>query len=92
MEKRKVYNGYNEMYMTGKELTEFLADVYVTFGRHHEKISCKKIDFKYYNKIIDNEKYRIFYNNLFIQIMNAETDEKIYFIGYTKNKPSWAKD
>ena len=29
---------------------------------------------------------------IFFKIMDSETDKNLYFIGYTRNKPDWAKD
>ena len=36
--------------------------------------------------------YRVFLNENFFKIMDGETDKSLYFIGYTKVKPKWAKD
>ena len=50
-EKKPVYNGYEEKYMTGREIKEYFKDAYERFGRHHSKISSHKIDMeKYYSK------------------------------------------
>ncbi len=84
MNKRKVYNGYEEKYMTGKEIKDFLSDAYETYGKHHTRISLSKINFNFFPKIKDDILYRVFFNNLFIKIFDAETDESLYFIGYTK--------
>ena len=65
---KSVYNGYQETYMTGKEIKEFMVDAYVTFGKHHSKISSTRIDFKYYPKILNDERYRIFYNDNFLEL------------------------
>lgn len=92
MTKRDVYNGYQEAYMTGLQIKEFLSNAYVTFGRHHSMISSTKIDFNRYPKIKDTTTYRVFFNDDFIKIMNSETDANIYFIGYTNIRPKWAKD
>lgn len=92
-EKREVYNGYEEHIMTGTEIKTYFKDAYECFGRHHEKISSYKINFeKYYSKIKDDVTYRVFLSKNFCKIMNYETDSNIYFFGYTKNKPNWAKD
>lgn len=92
MEKRPVYNGYNERYLTGKEIKEQFKDAYGTFGKHHSQVSSTKINFTYYPKILDDVSYRIFINDHFCKIMYADNDKDVYFISYTKNKPSWAKD
>ena len=92
-EKRKVYNGYEEYMMTGAEIKTYFKDAYECFGRHHEKISSYKINFeKYYSKIKDDITYRVFISENFCKIMDSETDGNVYFFGYTKNKPRWAKD
>lgn len=92
-EKRKVYNGYEEHMMTGVEIKTYFNDAYLCFGKHHQKVSSYRINFeKYYSKIKDDITYRVFINENFCKIMNSETDENIYFFGYTKNKPLWAKD
>ncbi|MGD9676916.1 MAG: hypothetical protein AB7V16_00930 [Vulcanibacillus sp.] len=92
-EKRAVYNGYKEYYMTGLELKNFFKGCYECFGRHHSKISSLQIDFaKKYKKIKNDTLYRLFINDLFCAIFDSDSDEKIYFFGYTREKPEWAKD
>lgn len=92
-EKRAVYNGYEEKYMTGNEIFVFFKDAYGTFGRHHEKISSYKINFKkYYPRIKGEITYRVFFNDSFCKVMDSESDSNIYFFGYTKEKPAWAKE
>lgn len=90
--KRAVYNGYEEAYMSGLEIKEFLSDAYSTFGRHHERVSSTRIKIDTFKKIKMDKIYRIFYNDCFFKIMNGETDASLYFLGYTKVKPKWAKD
>lgn len=92
-EKKPVYNGYEEYYMTGAELQEYFSDAYELFGRHHEMIASTKLDIlKKFKKVKSDIRYRIFLNDSFCRVMNEETDEKICFFGYTKEKPAWAKD
>lgn len=91
--KRTVYNGYEEKLWTGLEIKKHFENAYLCFGRHHKKISSQKINFdKYYPKIKNDCVYRVFINELFCKIMDSETDENIYFFGYTFTKPAWAKD
>ena len=92
--KREVYNGYEEFYMTGLEIKSYFEGCYETFGRHHEKIASKRIDFdSKYLKVNDNIRYRLFIKeNSFVRIMDIDTDKKKYFFGYTKERPTWAKD
>jgi hypothetical protein len=92
MGKRPVYNGYDEAYMTGKEIKEYLSDAYGRFGRHHEMISSTRIKIDSFKKLQDDKLFRIFYNEFFFKIMDAETDSSLYFIAYTKERPKWAKD
>lgn len=93
MEKKPVYNGCKEKYLTGKEIVELFSSSYECFGRHHEQVSSHRIDFrKYYPKIKDDITYRVFLNDIFCAIFDNETDNKIYFFGYTNEKPAWAKD
>lgn len=88
----KVYNGYKEKYIDGKKLKKFLSNVYELRGEDHEVVNKTKINLKYYPRLKDNEVYRIFYNNKFIKIMNAEKDYEMYFIGYTKSKEKFEKE
>ena len=91
--KREVYNGYEEYYMTGREIKKHFDGCYETFGRHHSIISSKQIDFDgKYLKISDDKTYRLFINNHFCAIFDDKTDKKKHFFGYTKNKPDWAKE
>lgn len=88
-EKKPVYNGYEEHYMTGKELQEYFSDAYECIGRHHEKIASLRLDvLKKYKKINPDIRYRVFINKNFCRVMDEETDEKICFFGYTKEKPA----
>lgn len=92
MEKRNVYNGYQEAYMTGAEIIDFLSDAYGTFGQHHSRVSSTRIKISSFKKINPEVTYRVFLNENFFKIMDGETDKSLYFIGYTKVKPKWAKD
>jgi hypothetical protein len=40
----------------------------------------------------DDITYRLFINDFFCRIMDKVTDKQIYFFGYTRVKPAWAKD
>ena len=37
-EKKPVYNGYEERYATGKELSKLFEGQYMTTGRHHSVV------------------------------------------------------
>lgn len=92
-EKRPIYDGYTEYYMTGKDIKNYFRNCYLCFGKHHSQISSYCIDFaKYYPKIKDYVNYRLFINDNFCSIFDINTDKKLYFLGYTKEKPKLAKD
>ena len=92
-EKRKVYNGYTEHYMSGDEIREHFKGCYLCFGRHHAQISSYQLNFdKDYKRIKTDQIYRVFISDYFCGIFDNVTDDKIYFIGYTRQKPAWAKD
>lgn len=92
-EKKPVYNGYTEYYMTGVEVREYFTGCYERFGRHHSQIRSYAINFaKAFPRVKDDVSYRLFINDIFCRIMNADTDSQVYFFGYTREKPPWAKD
>jgi hypothetical protein len=93
MSKREVYGGYQEKYLTGRDIKQLFANSYECFGKHHQQVSSHRMNFeKYYKKIQDNVVYRVFVNDLFCGIFDNDTDDKLYFFGYTNEKPKWAKD
>ncbi len=89
-DKRSVYNGYEAGYMTGKEIKEYLSDAYSRVGPYHEQTAGTKINIQRFKRIQDDMRYRVFYNDGFIQIMDAETDAELYWISYIKRKPELA--
>lgn len=92
-EKRAVYNGYTEHYMSGQEIRQHFNGCYECFGRHHAQVSSYQIDFdKNYKRIKTDQIYRVFIGELFCGIFDNTTDVKLYFFGYTRSKPAWAKD
>ena len=91
MTKRDVYNGYDEKHLTGKQISELFADSYECYGKHHQQVSSHKINFaQYFKRIKMDVTYRVFINDIFCMIMDNETDQKLYFFGYTNEKPNWA--
>lgn len=93
MEKKPVYNGYKEKYLTGSEIVKLFSASYECFGKHHGQISSHRINFgRNYAKIKSDTTYRVFLNDIFCIIFDNETDKKIYFFGYTNEKPAWAQD
>ena len=89
-DKRSVYNGYEAAYMTGKEIKKYLSDAYSRVGSYHEQTAGTKINIQRFKRIQDDMRYRVFYNDGFIQIMDAETDAELYWISYIKRKPELA--
>ncbi|HRN96909.1 MAG TPA: hypothetical protein PLZ58_00460 [Candidatus Saccharibacteria bacterium] len=93
MVKRDVYNGYEEKFLTGDQIRDLFANSYECFGKHHQQVSSHKINFsKFFSRIKAGTTYRLFLNDIFCMILDNETDAKIYFFGYTNDKPAWAKD
>ncbi len=89
--KREVYDGYTEYYWAGNEVKEYFKKAYGCFGRHHGQISSTRMKFdKYYSRIKEDKTYRIFLSDIFCLVLNSETDSKLYFFGYTFEKPDWA--
>ena len=82
-EKKPVYNGYEERYLNGAELKELLGDHYYATGQHHSVILGLSIpDYLELKGISDLKKYRIFINDYFCRVMNADTDGLITFFGH----------
>lgn len=82
-EKKKVYNGYEERYLSGMELKKLFENHYYMTGRHHSVILGILIpDYLELNGISDSEKYRIFFNEHFCRVMRADTDSLIVFFGH----------
>ena len=82
-EKRTVYNGYEEAYLTGLELKNKYENSYFGTYRHHSTFLALTIP-QYLNflNIQDNKKYRVFYNNYFCKIMREDTDGQIAFFSH----------
>ena len=81
IEKTKVYHGYEEYYMTGREIKEHFKGCYECFGQHHEKVSSHQINFNaYYKNMKDSVTYRLFINDYFCRVMDGEIDKQVYFL------------
>jgi len=91
-EKRPVYSGYEEIYMSGQEIIDKFSNAYECFGRHHERVTAYKMDWSYKPRVKPEKTYRVFLNDNFCGIFDSETDYKIYFFGYTMVAPPWAKE
>jgi hypothetical protein len=82
-EKKPVYNGYEERYLTGAELKNLFSEKYFATGKHHSVILGISIpEYLYFLGISDKTTYRIFINKFFCRIMNGNTDKLISFFGY----------
>jgi len=86
-DERPVYNGYDTAYMTGMEIKKYLSDAYSRVGPYHEQTAGTKLNIQYFKKIQDDKRYRVFYNDGFFKIMDAETDAELYWLSYIKRKP-----
>ena len=83
-EKKPVYNGYEERYATGKELSKIFEGQYLTTGRHHSVVLGLSIpDYLWFLGIDDQKIYRIFINQFFCRLMKGDTDGLISFFGHT---------
>ncbi len=91
-EKRPVYNGYEEKYMTGQEIINTFSKAFECFGRHHERTSAYKMDWSCKPRVKPDKTYRLFINNHFCCILDGDTDNKLYFFGYTMEPPPYAKE
>ena len=82
-EKKPVYNGYEEHYLSGAELKKLFKNHYYATGKHHSVILGLTIpDFLELKGISDLKEYRIFINQFFCRVMNANTDGLIVFFGH----------
>lgn len=83
-EKKPVYNGYEELYLTGIQLQALFANQYLTTGRHHSVVIGLSIP--EYLQLLDvnsDKIYRIFMNQYFCRIMDSNTDKFISFFGHS---------
>jgi hypothetical protein len=82
-EKKAVYNGYEERYLTGLELKELFVGQYLATGRHHSVVLGISIsEYLYFLNIDDTISYRVFINEYFCRLMDGTTDRLISFFGY----------
>ena len=83
-ERKAVYNGYQEDYLTGLELKGKYKDTYYTGGRHHSTVYNLPIPLLLdLIGVQDNTTYRVFYNDNYCRIMNKDTDGLIKFFGHS---------
>ena len=76
-EKKPVYNGYEERYATGEELSKLFEGQYLTTGRHHSVVLGLSIpDYLWFLGVDDQKIYRIFINQFFCRLMKGDTDGK----------------
>ena len=83
-DKREVYSGYDEKYLTGDLLKKELENTYYSDGRHHARVMGLSIpDYLTLIGIKDDVTYRIFLNKNFCKVMDKDTDREITFFGHT---------
>lgn len=83
--RKPCYNGYEEKFLTGKELKEMYTDCYYATGRHHSTVVSLPIaELLMCCGIVDDKQYRIFHNEAFCRVMRYETDGEIVFFGHEK--------
>lgn len=82
-EKKPVYNGYEEAFLTGLDLKEKYKNSFYTGGRHHEVVYDLSVPVMLeLIGIQDNTTYRVFFNDFFCRIMKKDTDGLIKFFGH----------
>ena len=82
-EKRPVYNGYEERYVTGAELKDLFKEQYLSGGRHHSVVLGISItEYLYLLRIDDSKSYRIFINDFFCRVMKGDTDGLVTFFSH----------
>lgn len=82
-QKKPVYNGYEERYISGSELKQLFHNHFYTTGRHHSIVLGLTIpDYLDFLKIDSAITYRIFVNEYFCRVMDGETDRLISFFGH----------
>ena len=80
----EVYSGYNEKFLTGKELKEMYQGYFYCSGRHHETVFDITIpEYLTSINIKDDMNYRIFYNNTFCRVMKVPNDKYVDFFAFT---------
>lgn len=80
---KPVYNGYEEAFLTGKELKEKYSNAFYCSGRHHSVVyNLTIIEHLESIKIKDDTEYRIFYNDCFCRVMNGKTDGLVDFFAF----------
>lgn len=87
-EMKPVFNGYEEKFLTGKELIDFFPDEYITDKRHHMTVMGISVaDYlSLHRSIKEEENYRIFFNENFCNVMREGSDKNLLFFGHTTLK------
>ncbi len=86
-DKKPVYNGYEERYLSGSELFATFENSYIATGRHHSEIIALPVaDFLEDRGVNSSKQYRIFINQFFCRVMDADTDKLIAFFGHAALK------
>ena len=88
-EKKPVYNGYEERYLSGAELKKLFDNHYYATGRHHSVILGLTIpDYLDLLKIEESKEYRIFINEYFCRVMDGTRNKRVYLYSvYWQDSP-----
>lgn len=81
-EKRPVYNGYTEEYLTGSALKQRFADTY--YLAHHFE-SAMALTIPTYLTLVgveDEKTYRVFLKDGLCKVMRSDTDGEVTYFGY----------
>ena len=81
-EKRPVYNGYTEEYLTGSALKQRFADTY--YLAHHFE-SAMALTIPTYLTLVgveDEKTYRVFLKDGLCKVMRSDTDGEVAYFGY----------
>lgn len=80
---KSVYNGYEEYFLTGRELKAFFDKCFLM--TKHKKTCVLNMTISEYLEFmgIENDKiYRIFDSGAYCRLSDGETDDEIAFFGY----------
>ncbi len=82
MDKRPVYNGYDEVYCTGIELKKRFEDCYLLTNHFSTIMSMSIPTYLTLKGIEDEKEYRIFIKDGLCKVMKADTDGHIDYFGF----------
>ena len=80
---REVYNGYEEMFISGKKLKEMFEKSFFCTKQHHATILDITIpEVLEQSGIVDEKEYRVFYNKNFCKVLDVNNDKHIAFFSH----------